>query len=189
MMKNTLRALLCAGLLAASAATNAASYAFEYTMLDNTRVTGTFDGTANGNLVEGISKLAIAVNGFAMPGSGKLYTYGAIGVFLEGSARVSFDGLATSLFAFDGPADTGAFTNSFLIGAFNGGGTDAIGYNIEGLPLNGEGPGDYSAGRWRLTTVSAVPEPATYAMLLGGLALLGATARRRHIKLSNNTES
>ena len=38
----------------------------------------------------------------------------------------------------------------------------------------------YSAGRWNLTAVSAVPEPATYAMLLGGLALVGALARRRN---------
>jgi hypothetical protein len=30
-----------------------------------------------------------------------------------------------------------------------------------------------------LNGVSPVPEPATYAMLLGGLALLGCTTRRR----------
>jgi hypothetical protein len=33
-----------------------------------------------------------------------------------------------------------------------------------------------------LQTVSAVPEPATYGMLLGGLALVGAIARRKGAK-------
>lgn len=32
------------------------------------------------------------------------------------------------------------------------------------------------------SSVNAVPEPATYAMLLGGMALMGAVARRRHQK-------
>jgi len=38
--------------------------------------------------------------------------------------------------------------------------------------------GVYSAG----ATVSAVPEPATYGMMLGGLALVGAVAARRKAK-------
>ncbi|USX29284.1 PEPxxWA-CTERM sorting domain-containing protein [Oxalobacteraceae bacterium OTU3CINTB1] len=178
-MNKITRTFACAALLAGSAAAQAGSFAFEYTMLDNTRITGSFDGTANGNLVEGISKLAIAVNGFAMPNSGNLYAYATDGGYVQGDARISFDGLATSLLAFDGPV-TGVWTSSFIIGAFNGGDTDAINYNIAGLPFNGEGDGDYSASRWSLTTVSAVPEPATYAMLLGGLALIGALARRRN---------
>jgi hypothetical protein len=37
-------------------------------------------------------------------------------------------------------------------------------------------PGIYSGS---VATVAAVPEPATYGMLLGGLALVGAIARRR----------
>lgn len=37
-------------------------------------------------------------------------------------------------------------------------------------------PGIYSGS---IATVSAVPEPATYMMMLGGLALAGAVARRR----------
>ena len=178
-MNKPIRTLACAALLAGSAAAQAASYVFEYTMLDNTHITGSFDGTANGNLVEGISKLAIAVNGFAMPNSGNLYAYATDGGFVQGDAKISFDGLATSLLAFDGPI-TGAWTSSFVIGAFSGRDTDAINYNVAGLPFNGEGNGDYSASRWNLTAVSAVPEPATYAMLLGGLAMVGALARRRN---------
>ncbi len=40
-------------------------------------------------------------------------------------------------------------------------------------------PGIYSGS---VATVSAVPEPATYGMMLGGLALVGAVAARRRRK-------
>lgn len=178
-MNKTIRLLACAGLLVGSAAAHAGSYAFQYTMLDQTLITGTFDGTANGNVVEDIRMLAISVNGFAMPNSGNLAAYGADGGFVEGSAKISFDGLSTSLLVFDAPVYE-TWTSVFFLGATNGAGTDAINYTIAGLPFNGEGDGDYSASRWSLSTVSAVPEPATYAMLLGGLALVGALARRRN---------
>lgn len=46
-------------------------------------------------------------------------------------------------------------------------------FNFAGLP---NGVSNYRAFT---TGVSAVPEPATYAMLLGGLGLVGAIARRR----------
>ncbi|HEX2603118.1 MAG TPA: PEP-CTERM sorting domain-containing protein [Oxalicibacterium sp.] len=36
-------------------------------------------------------------------------------------------------------------------------------------------------GNWSLSLVSAVPEPSTYMMLLGGLALLGAFAKRERL--------
>jgi hypothetical protein len=39
--------------------------------------------------------------------------------------------------------------------------------------------GDYVGGLLDNVSVTAVPEPSTYAMLLGGLSLLGVAARRR----------
>lgn len=178
-MLNSIRAVTLVGALVCSTAASAGSYQFSYTMLDNTAISGSFDGTANGNLVGDISKLAITVNGVAMPGSGNLFTYA---IDPSAPAHISFDGLATSLFAADADLFSGNPTAYFLIGALASNMTDTVNYNIPGLPFNGEGDGDYSAARWSLTAVSAVPEPATYAMLLGGLALLGTVARRRAYK-------
>ena len=49
--------------------------------------------------------------------------------------------------------------------------------------LAGGGDGDYNDHTFSFTnTVNAVPEPETYAMLLAGLGLLGAVARRRSAK-------
>ena len=38
---------------------------------------------------------------------------------------------------------------------------------------------DYAGPKYGVVEVSAVPEPGTYAMLLGGLALLGCAGRRK----------
>ncbi len=39
---------------------------------------------------------------------------------------------------------------------------------------------------WTVAAISAVPEPSTYGMLLGGLAMMGYTARRKSAKADRN---
>lgn len=174
-MKNFIRAAVAAAALLATTAASAASYEFSYTMLNNIYISGSFDGNAQGNIIGDISKLAVTINGVAMPNSGNLYTYAANA---NGPARFSFDGLETSLLATDGDIRF-PFSAIFLIGPMNGLQTDAIAYTVAGLADYGEGNGDYSASRWSLKEASVVPEPATYAMLLAGLALMGGVARRQ----------
>jgi len=54
-------------------------------------------------------------------------------------------------------------------------------FQFELTPMLGQSPGriDLSVLAGSVATVSAVPEPSQYALLIGGLAMLGAAARRR----------
>ena len=180
-MNNLIRALACAGVLTLAASAQATTYEFSYTQLDHTIVSGTFDGTANGNLITGLSNFSVFVDSVGFANNGNLYTYGGPSSgFAPGQGVMSFNGLATDIAVADANLFGGSAQSLLLIGRFNGGATDAVNYNTPAVN-GGEGNGDYSASRWHLAEVTAVPEPATYAMLLGGLALMGGAARRRKV--------
>ncbi|MBV6319664.1 PEPxxWA-CTERM sorting domain-containing protein [Duganella violaceipulchra] len=181
-MNKIIRLLACAGLLAASAAAQAASYQFSYHFLDGEVLSGSFDGNANGNLITDLSNISISVNGAAFGGGTHFYSFGVDGSYVDGAGLASFDGKANQfLFVNADVIHGGVPTHSLVSGAFNGSQTDALGFYdaIAGVGYGeGDGGDPYAAARW---SVTAVPEPATYAMLLGGLALTGALARRRKL--------
>jgi hypothetical protein len=172
-MNKVLRLLACTCLLAASAASQATTYAFSYTLLNDSVVSGRFDGTANGNLITGLSNFSVFVDGVGFNNNGHLYTYDV--ALNDDAGVVSFDGLASNVAVSDKYIYGGGAKFILVIGPFNGGPTDTIAYNIPAGNY-GDGDGDYAPSSWH---ISAVPEPETYAMLLGGLALIGARARRR----------
>jgi len=173
-MNKFFRILACAMLLAGvGAAAQAGQYQYNYNFTDGNVVSGSFSGSASGNLITDLSNFSVFINGQAFANNGNL-------IIRDGSANgvgvLSFDGTANSLLVVNS-FDPFLLDHVLLIGAFQGSTTDVISYATP-YAANGEGPGvaPYSATRWQ---VSAVPEPATSAMLMVGVALVGFAARRR----------
>ncbi|MYM70564.1 PEP-CTERM sorting domain-containing protein [Pseudoduganella sp. FT55W] len=93
---------------------------------------------------------------------GSALTFGALGTVVDGKT-LTFTEAATGGYAFR------------LLGDYS---SDAAFLSLIGAThINGVGAAYTFDGTY--TKVAAVPEPGTYAMLLGGLALVGAIARRR----------
>ncbi|WP_229259346.1 PEP-CTERM sorting domain-containing protein [Duganella aceris] len=178
-MKKLIRSAALAVTLLSGAAAQATTFNFSYDFASGYAFTGSFDGTANGNLVTGLSNFTVMLNGaafFTAP-----FTVGAYHMASDSwdsNAVVSFDGLHSNFGLTDGGFSTG-YTHAFLLIPYASTTTDlaqAISPQVYALDRASET--DVSAN-WHLDAVAAVPEPETYAMLLAGLGLLGFTARRR----------
>ena len=170
-----LRHIACAAALLAATAANATTYNYSYTFSSGGVVTGSFDGTASGNLITGLSNVSVFRDGTQF-GSGNLYSFGLdYGNAVADTAVVSFDGLANSfVFSTSSIPAGGGFYHGDTFSMDSGTAYPAY---IQGAPGWAKADNHYSAARWSVT--AAVPEPSTYAMLLGGLGLVGAIARRR----------
>jgi len=131
------------------------------------------------NTVDGFNEYAdvfqLSVNGKVVGvGAFNLGGGGASAWFGSGSA-INSNGSSTSV-----SGNGGSVTFSGVAVALNAGSnTIKFGYTPAGY-LNGSGQ-SLADESWKITgaTVSAVPEPETYAMLLAGLGVMGAIARRR----------
>ncbi|SDF69156.1 MULTISPECIES: FxDxF family PEP-CTERM protein [unclassified Duganella] len=178
-MNTILRHAACAVALLAATAAQATTYQYSYTFADGNVASGTFDGTANGNLITDLTNITAFANGVAFKTQ-----YGEVATTIFNYASDMWGGAAGGAVAsFDGTANNLLFTGGTRQpgGGFFYGSTLNLGPRMTNLLGAGVTPwgstgGAYSAARW---SVSAVPEPATYGMLLGGLGLVGLMARRR----------
>jgi PEP-CTERM motif len=183
-----------AALLCASFATQAASqhFAYSYTFsgaAGGGEVTGAFDGLADGNLVTDLANVTAYYDGVAFNSSGSLSVFSGIS---GSNATASFDGLQNNFIFVDSPSSSmDTYTNRFIsidmdtpdspIGPTSYVMVVERPFAQPQLILDDNYPGNpsqYFAARWSLT-VSAVPEPESYALLLAGLGLMGVIARRR----------
>ncbi|MDB5777538.1 MAG: hypothetical protein JWP38_3671 [Herbaspirillum sp.] len=177
-MKNILRVAGFVSMMAASAMSHATAYDFSYTFSTGNAITGSFDGSASGNLVTILSNLAISLDGVPFNDSGNLSSYGFPNGSFGGPGIVSFNGLENNFIAGDGDLMYFVSTNMLAMAAYNNGSTDTAWYLVD-AGLNEDANGLYDASRWNLSAVSAVPEPEAYMLLLAGLGLAGIMARRR----------
>jgi hypothetical protein len=158
---------------------NAESFNFTYDIKGHA-VTGSFDGIRTGALntnytVTELSNVTVKVDGSEFFGNGNL-TVGHTGlnnVFVIGGAVASRDGNAND-FMFVGYKN-GQWQNIFYSNAIHTSGNTGYKYHVPDVSV-----GERTvATHW---TLSPVPEPETYAMLLAGLGVMGAVARRRKAK-------
>jgi hypothetical protein len=171
----------------AAVTAQAETFNYSYTFSDGTQVTGSFDGTSDGTLVTGLTKIFANINGTPFNGSGNLAGFNYDGTS-SGGAVAAFDGRKNDFAFIDSPVADWS-KNYFVSGPLGGpppvpdyevyaGGLYTYDYEYGHMRT----PYTFSDAQWSLTSVSAVPEPETYAMLLAGLGLMGAVARRRRAK-------
>jgi hypothetical protein len=173
-------------------AANASTYDFSYTFTNNNvpapLVTGSFDGTLNGNLLTNISDVSVSVNGVAF--NGTLYlgswdpsagTAGAVN-FAANTAVASTNGALNNFVIADtNDPSLATFTNLFYY--VSGTTPDLVGSQEVSLQ-NVSGPSGFDndavggVGTWSLTP-APVPLPAALPLLVSGLGLLAAAKRRR----------
>jgi len=164
---------LLAGLIFLTMVTgaNATSYNFSYTFAsDGQLITGSFDGTQNGDLVEGLSNISVAFDGVAFNGPlfGSCYSSG----WQTGCAVASFSGDANNFRFIDSnyPDDT-TYTNYFSDAQLSG-------RVVEWDDTNDINTDSGSYGAWVLSAAS-VPESPSFYLLAFGLLGLFAGARRK----------
>lgn len=122
--------------------------------------------------------------------AGNVASFDSMGtVFDGGDDVITFTGLAPGMYDFTltmsgqqislGSADLNGTAGTVVtMGKWTFLGIDGTGSPDFVLTLNGSATGADAIYSGELT-VTAVPEPETYALMLGGLAVLGMVARRR----------
>ena len=173
--------LTAAALLAtlASGAANAdqATFDFSYTFADGEMVTGSFQGVQTGNLINNVNDISVTFNGVAFTGPLILAGWDPVN-FVWDSTPVVSTVAANNNFVF---ADTdfstvngqNSFNNEFYFT------NDSTGPQISAVNLNAitnNAATEYAIGSW---TVTAVPVPTTLPLMVSGLGVLLAAARRR----------
>lgn len=183
MMRSLLAVFLAVTVGYATAGTTFESFSYSYTWANGKKISGSFEGVANGNLVTNLKNITLSVDAISYSAGGPLLNYrfdiqNPL-IWSPGEAVASFDGRQTNLLFTDSYSP---YTNQggiffYATPYLNPNLTSASGLHIGGS-MYFDSP-DYVASRWSLQSVSPVPEPVSAVMLASGLGLLGLAVRRR----------
>jgi len=177
-MKNFVKsAVAVLALAAATAATATPLYNYSYTFGNGHVVSGSFRGTANGDLVTGLTDITAAIDGKAFDAS--FGEHWENGYPIVGGAQASFSGMSNNIMFVDQEyANTHTYVAYFRY--ISGSIVDTYDTRtrvsfVDWFPSN--------AG-WSLTAANEapaadVPEPGSYALMLAGAGLMGLVLRRR----------
>lgn len=171
-----LAAAITTALLFASASAQAADYKLDFTAIDFTSIPDGDPAPAGTSVIGSLvfsaasaSDPVTAIKSIDLTIGGHVYTLGEVGFASAGSMGTAFGGLASGLFAVNGN------THDFWFQVSQSGAIQNFFYSNESNYEIWASGGIQST----LTEVTAVPEPQTYLMLLGGMGLLGAAVRRQ----------
>lgn len=175
-------------------AAHATTFTFSYTfnsaawfgLQPQTIISGTFTGSASGNLINDLGNISVFENGIAFAGNGNLfssYVNGDDTVQLFAGAA-SFDGMHNNFNFTDGqnndffmgpdPYEGGLYAAYFLMHP-----RSLYAIDIDTAAIHGPTPAN-----WTITALDAdspVPEPGSIALLACGLAVLALRTRLRHM--------
>lgn len=173
-MKKIIGLFALVSLLASTA--QASLFNYSYTGDNGSVVTGSFNGTANGNLITGLSDITANLNGNAYNGSGNLFGSAwnaSIGNWASGGAVVSFDGSQNNFLFIDVDYPNSYSWSNYFYSVSN----VYENYAYMGSPYNSTS-GNSTTANWQVTATN-VPEPS--AVILFGLGLIAlARFRRKH---------
>lgn len=195
--------LVGAALVGSAGAANAATFVFlpgQGDILPAESVVFDFNDSANDGLVTGTGFTFLTGTGSqgALPAAGDQSRY--LSVMANGTANIAFGGSGADGFSIDiGSVDT---YNTITLN-FAGGGSQSFTGSQLVVNANGNQGSPNTNGRFRFSAegseritgitltsgqnsfevdrlaIAAVPEPATWAMMIGGFAFIGAVSRRR----------
>jgi len=140
------------------------------------QIAGAFDGALNGNLITNLSNISVFIDGVPLHGNGALFNghfVASASDFVSGGAVASLDGTQNNFVFIDSdyPNDV-SYTNFY--------------YSVWTFPVGDAENSNTGQMTWAPTTlnfrallVSSAPEPASWAMMLGGFAAIGGAMRSR----------
>lgn len=170
--------LFAAAIGVGGAAQAAATYSYSYRFDSGEKVSGRFDGDADGNIIRNLTNITINIDRPAgnFSGSPPLSSYLALG---GGKWDVAQGGVASldgreSAFVFVDPSNPDNYMYLYSASRY---------YEANAIRLqHGAGGEDYFfLDTYRILnwSISPVPEPSSIAMLLTGMLLISGVGRRR----------